>query len=62
MNNGELLERLGMILNILNNVEVRGVQNLRNLAGAIAAIEEIGQKIAKEASEDPPSQDGKGAG
>lgn len=62
MNNGELLERLGMILNILNNVEVKGAQNLRNLAGAIAAIEEIGQKIAKEASEAPPSQDGKGAG
>lgn len=62
MNNEELLERLSMILSILNNVEVKGVQNLRNLAGAIAAIDEIGQKIAQEASEAPPSQDGKGAG
>lgn len=62
MNNGELLERLSMILNILNNVEVKGAQNLRNLAGAIAAIDEIGQKIAKESAEAPPSQDGKEAG
>lgn len=60
MNYGELLERLSVILNILNNVEVKGAQNLRNLAGAIAAIDEIGQKIAKEANENPGTRDENG--
>lgn len=62
MSNGELLEKLSIVLNILNNVEVKGIQNLNNLAGAIAAIDEIGQKIAKGAKEVPDAKSENGGG
>ena len=62
MSNGELLEKLSIVLNILNNVEVKGIQNLHNLAGAIAAIDEIGQKIAEGAKEVPDAKSENGGG
>lgn len=37
----EIMQRLSLILGALNNISVSGKQNLGNLGGSIAAIEEI---------------------
>lgn len=37
----EILQRLALILNALNSISVSGKQNLGNLGGSIAAIEEL---------------------
>ena len=59
MNNGEILQRLGVILSVLNNIEVKGLQNLQNLAGAIGAINDLGETLAKE-SQPAPTKDEEG--
>lgn len=37
----EILQRLAVVLNALNNIDVRGKANLANLSGSIAMIEEV---------------------
>ncbi len=37
----EIMNRLGVILNALNIIPVSGKQNLANLSGSIALIEEV---------------------
>lgn len=38
---GEILQRLGAVLKALNGISVSGKQNLVNLSGSIAIIEEV---------------------
>lgn len=37
----EIMQRLAVVLNALNNIDVRGKANLANLSGSIAMIEEV---------------------
>ncbi len=37
----EIMQRLALVLSALNSITVSGKQNLGNLGGSIAAIEEI---------------------
>lgn len=37
----EIMQRLALVLSALNGISVSGKQNLGNLGGSIAAIEEI---------------------
>ena len=37
----DILQRLTLAINALNNVEVRGKANLANLSGSISLLEEI---------------------
>lgn len=37
----EIVQRLAVVLNALNSIPVSGKQNLANLSGSIAVIEEI---------------------
>lgn len=41
MSAGELLNTISSVIGVLNNVEVKGKQNLANLHGAITLLEEI---------------------
>ena len=36
-----IMQRINAVLNALNNISVSGKQNLGNLAGSIAALEEL---------------------
>lgn len=54
--NSEILQKLSSVIAALNNIEVKGKQNLINLYGAIAALDEIGNEIYQaEAVRDKPS-------
>lgn len=48
----EILQTLASVIGALNNIDVRGKQNLMNLAGAIGILEDLGSKIA---AQDEPS-------
>lgn len=37
----EIMQRLAVVLNALNSISVSGKQNLANLSGSIAVIEEV---------------------
>ena len=37
----EVMQRLAVVLNALNNIDVKGKANLANLSGSIAMIEEV---------------------
>lgn len=37
----EIMQRLNAVLNALNTISVNGKQNLTNLSGSIAVIEEV---------------------
>lgn len=37
----EIMQRLAVVLNALNNIDVKGKANLANLSGSIAMIEEV---------------------
>lgn len=37
----EIMQRLSVILNVLNSIPVNGKQNLANMSGSIVCIEEI---------------------
>lgn len=39
----EIMQRLSIVLNALNNTSVSGKQNLANLSGSIAVLEEVTQ-------------------
>jgi len=52
----EIMQRLAVVLNALNNIDVRGKANLANLSGSIAMIEEVsamlnGVEFAEEQTE-----------
>lgn len=38
----EIMQRLNMVVNVLNNITVSGKANLTNLSGSIAILEEVG--------------------
>lgn len=38
----EIMQRLNVVLNALNNITVNGKANLANLSGSIAVLEEVG--------------------
>lgn len=42
----EILQRLAVVLNALNNIDVRGKANLANLSGSIAMIEEVSTMLS----------------
>lgn len=42
----EILQRLAVVLNALNNIDVRGKANLANLSGSIAMIEEVSAMLS----------------
>lgn len=44
--NEEIFVRFRSIIGVMNNIEVKGRQNLLNLGGAIDALEKLGQDIA----------------
>lgn len=41
----EIMQRLALVLSALNSITVSGKQNLGNLGGSIAAIEEIASML-----------------
>jgi hypothetical protein len=52
----EIMQRLAVVLNALNNIDVKGKANLANLSGSIAMIEEVsamlnGVEFAEEQNE-----------
>lgn len=52
----EILQTLASVIGALNNIEVKGRQNLMNLAGAIGVLEDLGNKIAaQDESADKPA-------
>ena len=42
----EILQTIASVIGALNNIEVKGKQNLMNLAGAIGILEDLGNKVA----------------
>lgn len=51
----DLLNKTSAVVTTLGNIEVKGKQNLLNLAGCINVVEEIQAKIARESEEDTPN-------
>lgn len=52
----EILQTIASVIGALNNTEVKGKQNLMNLAGAIGILEDLGNKIAaQDEAEDRPA-------
>lgn len=41
----EIIQKLGAVINALNNVYVKGEQNLANLSGSITILREIAEQI-----------------
>jgi hypothetical protein len=41
----EIIQKLGAVINALNNVSVSGEQNLANLSGSIAILKEVAGQI-----------------
>lgn len=60
--NEDLIVRLRSIIGVMNNIEVKGRQNLLNLGGAIEALEKLGQDIAvllmEKGDKTPPEKNG----
>ena len=52
--NAEILQQLMTITTVLNNIEVKGRQNLANLAGSIGILEDIINKIQNGAQASAP--------
>lgn len=51
----EIMQRLNVVLNALNNIAVSGKANLANLSGSIAVLEEVGA-ILSDAEITPPAK------
>lgn len=51
----EIMQRLNVVLNALNNITVSGKANLANLSGSIAVLEEVGT-ILSDAEITPPAK------
>lgn len=41
----EIIQKLGAVINALNNVYVKGEQNLANLSGSIGVLREVAEQI-----------------
>lgn len=41
----EIIQKLGAVINALNNISVKGEQNLANLSGSITVLKEIAAQI-----------------
>lgn len=52
--NNELINTLGSVIGVLNNIEVKGKQNLANLHGAISILEDLGNRLIREEDENQP--------
>lgn len=57
MDNTELYNRIATIVAVLNNIEVKGRQNLDNLSGSIRLLEEVAATLqqAQQKMETTPS-------
>lgn len=53
----EIMNRLAAVLNALNAVSVNGKQNLANLSGSIAVIEEVAAMLSDASIERPSAAD-----
>lgn len=51
MNNKEVIKYLATVCNALNQVDVRGKQNMMNLSGGIDILETIIENLQKEMQE-----------
>lgn len=47
MNKMDILNRIFTVVHVLNNIEVKGKQNLDNLSGSIKLLEEIVEILNK---------------
>lgn len=54
----EIMNRLAAVLNALNAVSVNGKQNLANLSGSIAVIEEVAAMLGEASIEKASAADG----
>lgn len=54
----EIMNRLAAVLNALNAVSVNGKQNLANLSGSIAVIEEVAATLSDASIEKASAADG----
>lgn len=54
----EIMNRLAAVLNALNAVSVNGKQNLVNLSGSIAVIEEVAAMLGEASIEKASAADG----
>ncbi len=43
----DIMQKLGTILGVLNNISVSGKQNLANLSGSIAILEELANMLSE---------------
>lgn len=41
----EIIQKLGAVINALNNVYVKGEQNLANLSGSITILKEVAEQV-----------------
>lgn len=57
--NNEILNTLSSVIGVLNNIEVKGKQNLANLHGAISILEELGGRLIHEENENQPKTEHK---
>lgn len=42
----EIIQKIGAVINALNNVYVKGEQNLANLSGSITILKEVAEQIS----------------
>lgn len=42
----EMIQKLGAVINALNNVYVKGEQNLANMSGSITILKEVAEQLA----------------
>lgn len=54
----EIMQRLNVILNALNNITVSGKANLANLSGSIVMLEEVGTILSGAEIVPPDKSDG----
>lgn len=52
MNKTDVLNRIFAVVRVLNNVEVKGKQNLDNLSGSIKLLEETAEILSNDNEED----------
>lgn len=57
MNANEILSAISSVIGVLNNVEVKGKQNLANLHGAISILEDVYGKIIRPEKPDTERHD-----
>lgn len=57
--NNDILNTIGSVIGVLNNIEVKGKQNLANLHGAISILEDLGSRLIREADENQPKTEHK---